>query len=242
MSATFGDDNDDEGTPYADMSDEEFLAELRSHLSGESWTLGHWLELERRGLDILDADAELGDAVRAQWERTSSALQEALAPVREQLAEQFKALVPKLADLMPSIDYSQFMPKFELDLPKLDLPEFDLYEYVAPELANLGTGSVLDHQETIAALAEVQQDIWERENEVRQAHLDTAAGVARQVEMLGEIERRNEERHRQLVAGYGQVAMEVRKGHEPRWTLWATLFLTSVAAVASVIAVLMSLG
>lgn len=227
----------DDRTPYWHMSDDEFLDELRRHQGNEDWTLGHWLELERRGMAILDADPELRAAVRAQWDRTFTALQNALEPIREHFAEQFRAMMPDLSRVMPTIDYSKFAPTFELDLPK-----FELHEFVAPELPGLRTDSILDEQDTIASLAEIQEEVWERENEVRQAQIATAEAAARQVELLNDIEQRNQARHEQLIAGYDKVADEVRSGHQPRWTVWVMLVLTAIAAVGSVLAVIVSLG
>lgn len=259
MTATFGDDDkgdDDDGrTPYSDTSDDEFLDELRRHRADESWTLGHWVELERRSFELLDADPELAAAVRAQYDRTIIAMQEALDPIREQMVEHFKSIVPDLSGLMPKVDYSAFMPNFDysqfvhdIDLsamvPKyeLDLPTFDLLTrhelegFVTPDFLNLHADSVLDHRDTIAAFIELQEDLWEAENDVQRAQLATAASAAQQVELLAEIDQRNQQRHDELIAGYDKVANEVRSGHQPRLTLWLMIGLTAVAAIASLVA------
>jgi hypothetical protein len=229
--------DDEDRAAYSEMSDDEFLDELRSHQSNDSWTLGHWLERERRGEHFLDSDPGLEAAMRAQSDRVFSAIGEALAPVREQMAAQFKALMPDLSSLMPDVDYSQFFPQYNLDLPR-----FELHDLVAADLPSFRPDSIFDSEDTIASLAEIQEERWEREEEVRQAQLDTARAAAGQVELLRTIEEANQERHRQLVAGYEKVADEVRSGHQPRWTVWAMLVLTAIAAVASVLAVVISLG
>jgi len=121
--------DDEDRTSYSEMSDDEFLDELRSHQSDDSWTLGHWLERERRGEHFLDSDPGLEAAMRAQSDRVFSAIGEVLAPVREQMAAQFKALMPDLSSLVPDLDYSQFLPRYNLDLPR-----FELQDLVAVDL------------------------------------------------------------------------------------------------------------
>jgi hypothetical protein len=241
------------------MSADEFLDELRRHQADDSWTFGHWVELERRGFGILDSDPELAAAVRAQYDRFTSAMREALAPIQEQMAERFKAIMPDLSGLLPKLDYSQFfpntdfsrlfpevdlsslVPKYELDLPAFDvLPQRDLEEFVPPDFLNLHADSVLDHHDTIAALTDFQEDMWERENEVREAQLATAQAAAQQVEQLGQMEQRNEARHAELLGGYDKVAEEVRSGQLPKWAQWVGFGLAGVAAVAAVVAAIAS--
>lgn len=177
------------------------------------------------------------------------------------MAEHFKAITPDISDLMPKIDYSQFfpktdfshllpdvdlsslIPKYELDLPAFDLlPQREFEEFVPPDFLNLHTDAVLDHQDTIASLAEIQEEMWERENEVRQAQLATAQAAARQVELLGEMEQRNEARHAELLGGYDKVADEVRVGQLPKWAQWVGFGLAGVAAVAAVVAAVASMS
>lgn len=46
-------------TPYAHMSDQEFVEELRSRLPERRWSFAHMIELERRGPEITEGDEEL---------------------------------------------------------------------------------------------------------------------------------------------------------------------------------------
>jgi len=220
MAATGDDDEGDERGPYSHMSDMDFIEELRRHLVDESWTLNHWLELELRGMEILKDDPELLAAMTAQMDRTSSAMREKLAPMIERYSELFRDAFSDLS-----------LPRFEFDLPELDLSEL-----VLPNI-DIDTDSVLDRQDTVARLAGIQKDQWEREAEIRQALLDTAGAAAKQVELLEEIERCNQERHEQVRDGYEKITAEVRTGHQPRWVMWVTLAFTAIAAVAAIVSV-----
>ena len=67
MSAISKGADDEKGrTRYHGQTDSEFVAELRSHLEDRSWTLGQWVELERRGEELTKGDPTLHTALEQE--------------------------------------------------------------------------------------------------------------------------------------------------------------------------------
>jgi hypothetical protein len=70
-------------TRYADLSDDEFRAELRRHMDDRSWTLDHMVELEHRGNQCLVPDPQLERAVEEENEYLRTRLAAAFSPAME---------------------------------------------------------------------------------------------------------------------------------------------------------------
>lgn len=107
-------------TPYSDLSDEEFIEELRSRLPQRSWSLNHLTEVERRGRDITEADAELHEALSEQF----ASIDETMEQVREHFSATLAPLQESLRETLRSFDFTEQLRETMPNLDRLISPDF----------------------------------------------------------------------------------------------------------------------
>lgn len=67
----------------AELSDQDFLIELRGRFSRKKWTIGDLVEVERRGFEILDGDLDIKKELEAQRDKMLASVREVLLPKLE---------------------------------------------------------------------------------------------------------------------------------------------------------------
>ncbi len=208
-------------TKYSDLSDDEFVAELRSRLSMRSWTFAHLIELEQRGLEITEDDAELHaalteeyDKLRKTMEGVSEAFQKQFAgtlePLQEQLRETLKSLSPKfdVGHLLPNFDIGQLTSPSFRSLTYRDFPVEVLEEKVRDANESDRPGSDFRRH-------------GEELHESRRAQLEMANTAAAQLVALEKL---------------------VEEAQSRDWFDWLLLVLTAIAAIGALGAVVITLA
>lgn len=207
-------------TKYSDLSDEEFVAELRSRLPERSWTFSHLIELEQRGLEIAEGDAELHaalteeyDKLRKSMEGVSDAFRKQFAglePLQEQLRETVKALSPKfdVQHLLPNFDIGRLTSPSFRSLTYRDFPVEVLEEEVqnTDEFDRLGAHFLRQGEEV---------------HQSRRAQLEMANTAAAQLVALEKL---------------------VEEAQSRDWFDWLLLVLTAIAAIGALGAVVIALA
>ena len=98
----------------SEFSDDEFFARLKEKESTRSWTIGEILELERRGLELLDRDPGLKTEIEAIRNRHLDSVKKAAEQVRNQLLPFQNSLI-STASLIERMNLSLGIPKKSLD-------------------------------------------------------------------------------------------------------------------------------
>jgi hypothetical protein len=69
---------------YGEMADLEFIDLLKSKLNEASWNVGEIVELERRGIEIVDPEPELSKALLKKRSEFTTSINKALEPYSRQ--------------------------------------------------------------------------------------------------------------------------------------------------------------
>lgn len=139
-----------EQKPLRELTDSEIFDLVKAGQEAQKWSLGLYIEVERRGSQILDGDAELRSAWDAFQEEQTQKLKAVMdSQVMPKLTESLRLLsdsnratLEKLSasilppsfsatifqNLIPKIDF----PKF--DIPKIDFPKFEIPRFDYPKL------------------------------------------------------------------------------------------------------------
>lgn len=104
-------------TELAQMTDEEFIEALRSRLPDRSWTLAHLIELDRRGRELTESDAELHTALEESYGRILETLKGAAEALQQQFTVSLEPLQQQLREtvrsMAPQIDIKSMLPNFD---------------------------------------------------------------------------------------------------------------------------------
>jgi hypothetical protein len=129
-----------------DLSDAEIFELVKAGQESHRWTLGLYMEVERRGAQILDGDADLRSAWDSYQEERTQKLKAVMdSQVMPKLTESIRllsdsnrAMLEKLSasilppsfsttvfqNLIPKIDFPKFVIG-KVDFPKFEIPRFD---------------------------------------------------------------------------------------------------------------------
>lgn len=213
---------------HSRLSDDEFLNELRRHLPDRSWSLAQWVELERRGFDLLENDAELQSAIEQEYAKLSESSKKILEPIQRGVAERLEPLQRHFREIAqsiaPKVNFSRAFPR--IDMPAMMSPVYspqvgaDPLRYSLREIGGrrpLADSKIVRNDEVLTALASVEKGRLEREAEARRAQLETATAAVSQLKVMEDL--------REIVA----------RSAKRDWYDWLLILLTAVAAVGAVV-------
>lgn len=224
------DDQEDRPTQYSHLTDGEFVEELRSRLPDRSWTLAHLIELDRRGREITESDAELHAALEEMYDSILGTMKGATEALRQHFSESLEPLQQQLREtvrlMTPQVDITSMLPNFDhLVSPSFAQPPKGLIDQLAITTASDSALEAIDLAPSTwlsaaPSLSAISDEIIEtRQLQIEQANA-TVSIATTQLERLTEI--RDEAR-------------------SPRWFDWAMLAAAVVAAIGAVGAVVVAL-
>lgn len=221
-------------TPFVHMSDEEFVGELKSRLPERSWTFAHFIELERRGLEITEEERELHAALDEEMEKVREVGREVAKKLEAHFADTLRPLQKKLRETMASSVNLSGLKNVVPDVDTLVAPEF----LQLPKGMTAGLHSISNSERAVDSTGLAKWDTPSLEFpmvpepaehilESRRLALEQANIAAAQLDQLNEIGDR-----------LAQIRNESRS---PRQLDWWMLGFTVVAATAAVVAAVVAI-
>lgn len=145
----------------SDLSDGELVALMREHLADRRWPISQLVEVERRGLDVLDPDPELRAAVQAQLDERTARIRAMIAHASPDWIKFSEHLTPAWSEqIREQLSLAELSVQAALDGSSLldqplDSPEVRHQEQIA--VLRAGFGDVVTG---VTALAEKSPPRW----------------------------------------------------------------------------------
>ena len=147
------------------LSDEEFVDQLRATVSPRGWTVGQLVELERRGTHLVEEDASVAEAYEQYLER-SAELRHTLGTAAAEALGRFSSLAETTAEGLGRFSerwnsVSTRLEDVALSFPETDLPGVSsLALSPTPEVLNTPPPPSLEMQVAqLEALSEIRREI-----------------------------------------------------------------------------------
>ena len=129
-----------EHRPLRDLSDAEIFELVKAGQESHGWTLGLYMEVERRGAQILDGDTDLRSAWDAYQEERTQKLKSVMdSQVMPKLTESIRLLSDSNRVMLEKLSASILPPSFSATvfqnlIPKIDFPKFEIPRFDYPKL------------------------------------------------------------------------------------------------------------